>query len=243
MILKNAKSILYRSNIIKKIYLGAKLIYNYVIAPPPVVSEENIQGSNSAETYKEGSETWGDLTLSSGCEVSQDGVEIQDEETYLSSEIHGLSYPMSFEFKGRLDSECYKLQAYNPGMLFGLSPTENSWATGITCYSTTDYGIIVDTTGAMTICTYKTPTYVHIVITVNETGNLTMYMNGIDNKWTANANSAIMSEKKYIYNGQGEGRFVGAINTMRWWDVALSEEEIRELFSEDGDEYTLKDSF
>jgi hypothetical protein len=67
-----------------------------------------------------------------------------------------------------------------------------------------------------------------------------MYMNGINNTWTANSNSAIMSEKTYIYNGQGDGRFVGAINTMRWWDVALSEEEIRRLFSEDSDEYILK---
>lgn len=243
MVLKNAKNVFLGLNIVKKMYLGAKLIYAYVLSSPPIVSKENMLSSNSAETYQEGSETWGELTLSSGCFVSEDGVEIQNKETYVSVELSGMSYPMSFEFKGRLDKECYNAQAYNPGMLFGLSPTENSWATGITCYSTTDYGIIVDTTGAMTICTYKTPTYVHIVITVNETGNLTMYMNGIDNKWTANANSAIMSEKKYIYNGQGEGRFVGAINTMRWWDVALSEEEIRELFSGDGDEYTLKDSF
>lgn len=239
MVLKNAKNIFLGSNLVKKIYLGAKLVYTYITHSPPVVSEENMIGSNSAETYEEGSETWGELTLSSGCEVSEDGVEIQNEETYVSAEIKGVSYPMSFEFKGRLDEECYKAQAYNPGMLFGLSPTENSWATGITCYSTTDYGIIIDTIGAMTICTYKTPTHVHIILVVDGFGNLTMYMNGISNSWKATANSAIMSEKIYVYNGQGDGRFVGAINTMRWWDVALSTDEITELFSLDDDNYTL----
>ena len=239
MVLKNAKACYWGANLVKKIYLGAKLVYTYITSAPPVVSEENMIGSNSAETYVEGSTTWGDLTLSSGCNISKDGVEIQNEETYLSSEISGVSYPMSFEFKGRVDDASYKAQANNPGMLFGLSPTENTWATGITCYSTTDYGIIIDTIGAMTIKTYKTPTYVHIVLVVNSTGKLTMYMNGVNNTWTANANSAIRAEKKYMYNGQGDGRFVGAINTMRCWDVALSTQEVEELFSLDDDDYTL----
>lgn len=110
---------------------------------------------------------------------------------------------------------------------------------GITCYATTDYGIIIDTIGAMTIVTNKTPTYVHIVIVVNSSGNLTMYFNGIENIWTADSNSAITSNKTYIYNGQGIGRFIGAINTMRWWDTALTVTEIEELFSLDSSDYTL----
>lgn len=239
MILKNAKQCFLGSKLVKKIYLGAKLVYTYIIASPPVVSEENMQGSSSAETYEEGSETWGELTLSSGCSVSEDGIEIQDEETYVSAEISNISYPMSFEFKGRIDDSGYKAQANNPAMLFGLSPEQDTWGTGITCYATTDYGIIIDTTGAMTICTYETPTYVHIILVVDDYGELTMYMNGINNTWTASANYAIMAQKTYIYNGQGEGRFVGAINTMRWWDTALSVDEVAELFSLDDNNYTL----
>lgn len=239
MVLKNAKQCFLGLNLVKKIYLGAKLVYTYITSSPPVVSEENMQSSNSAESYEEGSETWGDLTLSSGCEISEDGIEIQNEETYVSTEIAGISYPMSFEFKGRIDEEGYKAQAYNPAMLFGLSPTQDSWGTGITCYATTDYGIIIDTIGAMTICTYKMPTYVHIILVVDDYGNLTMYVNGINNIWTANANEAIMAEKTYVYNGQGLGRFIGAINTMRWWDIALSKDEVEELFSLDDDNYTL----
>lgn len=239
MILKDAKNIFRGSNLIKKIYLGAKLVYTFITSSPPIVSEENMKGSNSAEKYEEGSEIWGDLTLSSGCEVSEDGIEIQNEETYVSAEIEDISYPMSFEFKGRIDKDGYRAQDNNPAMLFGLSPEQDTWGTGITCYATTDYGIIIDTTGAMTICTYKTPTYVHIIFVVNDSGNLTMYMNGINNIWTARANYAIIAEKTYIYNGQGLGRFIGAINTMRWWDVALSKDEIKELFSADGDEYIL----
>ena len=239
MILKDAKNVYFGSNLVKKIYQGAKLVYTYITSSPPVVSGDNMIGANSAETYEEGSNSWGDLTLSAGCPVSQDGIEFQSEETYLSSTISGVSYPMTFEWKGRVDSGCYRPQANGPGMLFGLGPTQNNWGDGITCYSTTDYGIIIDTTGAMTIVTNKTPTYVHIVLVVNSSGNLTMYFNGVGNTWTANSNSAITSNKTYIYNGQGVGRFVGAINTMRWWDTALSTDEVTALFSLDGSEYVL----
>ena len=239
MVLKEAKSVFLGANTVKKIYLGDKLVYSYITSAPPIVAEDNMMGSNSAESYEEGSTSWGDLTLSSGCTVSQDGIEIQSEETYLSSNISGISYPMTFEFKGRVDSGCYRSQANGPGMLFGLGPTQNNWGDGITCYATTDYGIIVDTTSAMTIVTNKTPTYVHIVLIVDSSGNLTMYLNGINNYWTAGYNNATRSNKTYIYNGQGIGRFIGAINTMRWWDTALSTTEIEELFSKDSSEYTL----
>lgn len=239
MVLKNAKSVYWGANAVKKIYLGEDLVYSYITSAPPVVSEENMIGSNSADSYEEGSTSWGSLTLSAGCSVSQDGIEIQSEETYLSTSISGLSYPMTFEFKGRVDSGCYRAQANGPGMLFGLGPTQNNWGDGITCYATTDYGIIIDTISAMTIVTNKTPTYVHIVLVLDSSGNLTMYLNGIDNSWTASYNNATRSNKTYIYNGQGIGRFIGAINTMRWWDVGLTTSEITELFSLDSSDYTL----
>lgn len=239
MILKEAENCYYGTSKIKKIYLGETLVYAIVTPSPPIVSEEEMLGDATAESYTEGSTTWGNLTLSSGCEVSKDGIEIQSEETYISSKISNLSYPMSFEFKGRIDSVCYRAQANSPAMLFGLSPNQNTWGDGITCYSSSDYGIIIDTTGAMTITTGKTPTYAHIILTVNSSGTLTMYLNGINNSWTASSNSAITSTKSYIYNGEGNGRFVGAINTMRWWDVELSTTEIEQLFSSDGNEYTL----
>lgn len=239
MILKDASKVYLGTNVIKRIYLGENLVYSYVTPAPPIVSEENMAGNNAAESYEEGSTSWGDFTLSSGCEVSKDGIEIQSDETYLSSSISGISYPMTFEFKGRVDSECYRAQANGPGMLFGLGPTQNNWGDGITCYSTTDYGIIIDTTGAMTIITHVTPTYVHIVLVVDSSGNLKMYLNGISNLWTASYNNATRSNKTYIYNGQGIGRFVGAINIMRWWDTALTTTEIEELFSLDSSDYTL----
>ena len=239
MILKEAKSVYYCTNAVKKIYLGDTLVYTYVASAPPVVSEETMTGSSTAESYEEGSTSWGTLTLSAGCNVSQDGIEIQDEETYVSASISGMSYPMTFEFKGRTDSSCYKAQANNPGMLFGLGPTQDNWGDGITCYSTTEYGIIIDTTGAMSIVTGETPTHVHIVLVLNRSGALTMYMNGIGNSWTCGANRATRSTKTYIFNGQGAGRFVGAINTMRWWSTALSADEITQLFSKDSADYII----
>lgn len=239
MILKNAKNVFIGTNKVKKIYLGSKLIYSYVVSAPPIVSEDTMLSSNSAEFYEEGSTSWGDLTLSTGCSISNDGIEIQDEETYISAYVSGISYPMSFEFKGRIDSECYKAQDSSPGMLFGFGPTQNGWGDAVTCYLTTDYGIIIDTKSAMSITTSKTPTYVHIVIVINSSGTLTMYINGIKNTWTCSSDTATTSKKTYFYNGEGSGRFVGAINTMRWWDSAISESEIEKLFSTDGSEYTL----
>ena len=239
MILKNASAVYLGENTVKKIYLGAHLVYSYITSAPPTVAEDNMTSSNTAESYEEGSTTWGDLTLSAGCFVSQDGIEIQSEETYLSTSVSGISYPMSFEFKGRVDSGCYRAQANGPGMLFGFGPTQNSWGDGVTCYATTDYGLIIDTTGAMSIVTNEMPTYAHIVIIIDSSGALTMYINGISNSWTCSANTATRSNKTYFYNGQGIGRFIGAINTMRWWDTALSTDEITELFTSDDSDDVL----
>ena len=239
MILKEASNVYFGSNVVKKMYIADKLVYNYVTSSPPIVSEDDMLGSNFAESYEENSTSWGDFTLSDGCTISKDGIEVQNEQIYISTSISNLSYPMTFEFKGRVDSSGYKAQANSPAMLFGLGPTKNEWGSSITCYATTDYGIIIDTVSAMKITTNKTPTYVHIIFTINSSGTLTMYMNGISNVWTATSDSAITSNKTYIYNGEGNGRFVGAINTMRWWDVELSSSEIETLFSKDTDEYIL----
>lgn len=239
MILKNAKAVYFGENVVKKIYLGTHLVYSYITSPPPMVSEDNMIGFSSAESYEEGSTYWGDLTLSAGCSVSEDGVEIQSDETYVSAYVSGISYPMTFEFKGRVDRGCYRAQANGPGMLFGFGPTQDSWGDGVTCYATTDYGLIVDTTSAMSIVTNSMPTYTHIVITIDSSGALTMYINGIENSWTCSANRATTSNKTYFYNGQGVGRFIGAINTMRWWDTELTTDEITELFSNDDSDYTL----
>lgn len=234
-----AKRILLGSTEIKKIYHGATLVYSWVTIPPSV-SKDTVSNTATADTYEEGSTTWGDITLSSGCTLSEDGIEMQNEETYISTTIDPISYPMTFEYKARIDESCYKAQANNPGMLFGIGPTQNSWGDGITCYSTTDYGIILDTTGAMTIITNVTPTYCHIVLTVNSSGIMTIYINGINNSWsTSSTNSAITSTKTYIFNGQGVGRFVGAVSVIRIWNNELSTDEIAKLFADDDEKYTL----
>ena len=97
MILKYAKSVMLGSKQVKKIYLGSKLVYTYMPAAPKV-SEDTIAGDNQASSYVDGSTTWGDLTLSKGCTTSSDGVEIQKEQTYVSVNTSGMSYPMTFEF-------------------------------------------------------------------------------------------------------------------------------------------------
>ena len=121
-----AKRILLGSTEIKKIYHGATLVYSWVTIPPSV-SNDTVSNVATADTYEEGNTTWGDITLSSGCTLSEDGVEMQNEETYISTTIDPISYPMTFEYKARIDEVCYKAQANNPGMLFGIGPTQNSW--------------------------------------------------------------------------------------------------------------------
>lgn len=233
------KRVLFGSDQVKKIYHGASLVYSWVSILPEV-SEETVSNFAYANTYDEGSTTWGNMTLSSGCTLSEDGLEMQNEETYMSTTIDTITYPLTFEFKGRIDRECYKSQDNNPGMLFGIGPTQDGWGDGITCFSTTDYGIIIDTIGAMTITTNVTPEYCHIVLVVNSYGILTLYMNGINNSWSVSStNQAITSEKTYIYNGQGLGRFVGAINCLRIWNNELSLDEINTLFANDDSKYTL----
>lgn len=239
MKLTTAKRILLGSTQIKKIYHGAKLVYSWIRIPPSV-SADTVSNTATADIYEEGSTTWGDITLSSGCMLSEDGIEMQNEETYISTTIDPISYPMTFEYKARIDESCYKAQANHPGMLFGIGPTQNSWGDGITCYPTTDYGIILDTTGAMTITTSVTPTYCHIVLTVNSSGIMTIYINGISNSWsTFSTNSAITSTKSYIFNGEGIGRFVGAVSIIRIWNNELSTDEITKLFADDDAKYTL----
>lgn len=239
MKLSLAKQILFGSYQVKKIYHGSNLVYSW-ISLLPTVSEETVSNFADANEYVEGDTTWGDITLSSGCTISEDGLEMQNEETYMSTTIDIITYPLTFEFKCRIDSECYKAQANNPGMLFGIGPTQNGWGDGITCFSTTDYGIIIDTTRAMTITTYTMPEYCHIVLTVNSSGILALYINGANNSWTVSStNSAIMSAKTYIYNGQGLGRFVGAISCLRIWNNELSTDEIETLFKEDDSKYTI----
>ena len=92
----------------------------------------------------------------------------------------------------------------------------------------------------MTITTGTKPTYCHIVLTVNSSGIMTIYINGINNSWsTSSTNSAITSIKTYIFNGQGVGRFVGAVSIMRIWNNELSTDEIVKLFADDDEKYTL----
>lgn len=240
MVLKNAAQCYLGADLVKKIYLGSKLVYTYMTPAPPVVSEESMLGSNSAETYTEGSTSWGQLTLSAGCTTSKDGIEIQNSQTYVSASTSGLSYPMTFEFKGRIDDACYRPQGSNPGMLFGFGASANSWFNCVTCYATSDQGITIDS--VLTRGKIKTgvkPKYAHIIVVINSSAALTLYINGTNNAWTASADSATRANKTYIYNGEGSGRFIGAINTMRWWNSALSMTEIEELFASDDDNYVL----
>ena len=69
---------------------------------------------------------------------------------------------------------------------------------------------------------------------------MTVYINGINNTWSSSStDSAITSSKTYIYNGEGIGRFVGAINCLRIWNNELSINEITKLFADDDEKYTL----
>ncbi len=237
MKLSACRRILLGTSVVKKIYHGTALVYSWV-SLAPAVSDDTMANAATADDYQEGATTWGDITLSAGCSLSEDGLEFQNEETYVSTIVDTFTYPFTFEFKGRIDSSCYKAQANGPGMLFGIGASRDGWGDGITCYATTDYGIILDTRTAMTVVTNVTPEYCHLVLTVDASAAITLYINGIGNTWTStSADSAVTSSKSYIFNGEGVGRFAGAISRLRVWNSLLTADEIGKLFADDDSRY------
>lgn len=230
----NAEKLYWNGVQASKVYLGTNRVYLFS-EPVPDVSPEDMAGNSTVDSYEEGSTDWGDLTLSDGVAVSEDGLEIQGGQTYASAADDSITYPMTLEFKGRVDS----YDSSNPPMLWGMGITVDTWGAGCVCsYAHSNYGVIVDSNGSSRrIITQKTPEYVHAVFRIDAQGIPVLFLNGFDHSWTFAADNATRGPKTYFYNGEGKGRFVGAISVMRWWGVALTNAEVRELFANDGEQY------
>ena len=101
--------------------------------------------------------------------------------------------------------------------------------------------IDADSSGTVTSGVYGAGNQ-HIIIKVEYGGNFTsvdelfLYINGnqegsYSDSWI-NRNDALTSDKNYIYNNEGNGRFVGAVSVIRLWNRALTDSEINEAFIE-----------
>lgn len=163
---------------------------------------------------------------------SDDGIELTSSIMFTSESLSslGLSYPCSFEWVGRIDGA---FSNSSPGNIFGLSNVSGSWS-GICCYSKSNSnGIQLDIGGSGTIISgvYSTGIEYHILVTVNSSKTTTLYVNSTTAKGTTTKSNGY-ANKYYLYNNEGSGRFVGAIQRMCLWNKCLSSDEIEALFTE-----------
>lgn len=182
--------------------------------------------------------TWTDrissknITLSSSSSSSSDGVEFTSSITFASATLSslGITYPMTFEWIGRIDSNCIKNT--RPGMLFGLGSTSGSWY-GLCLYAkSSPNGLSLDKgfINAITTSVYSAGIH-HIIMTLDSSGNVTLYVDSATAKGTTTYNTYTKASKNYLYNNEGSGRFVGAISNMRIWNRQLDSSEIVTLYN------------
>lgn len=200
--------------------------------------------------YQSGQSTWADsvgnllLRFTSTPSVSGDGIEMNASITFQSDSISGLglSDTLSLEWIGRIDAASFDNNS--PGHIFGYGPTAGQYNESVHCYSkSSPNGIQIDADSSDT-CTsgvYNTGRH-HIILTQYMSGNwvryahLEFWVDGsqrdtyqdtlIDN------NDALRNDKNYIYNNEGVGRFVGAVEAIRLWNRQLSDDEIAQAFTE-----------
>lgn len=179
------------------------------------------------------------LTLSSSPTKSDDGIEFTSSITFSSNSLASLSlsYPISFEWIGRIDTK--SISNNSPGNLFCLSNNNGNWS-GICCYSkSSSNGIQLDigSSGTVVSGVYDSGIH-HILVIINSSGVTTLYIDSATQKGSqssSNTNSKVA--KTYLYNTEGSNRFVGAISSMRIWNKELTSDEINAIFSAktDGD--------
>lgn len=193
-----------------------------------------LSASWEASDFSSGGTSWSDnvssksLTLSSAATKDSDGIKFNSSTTFCSALLYSLylSYPMTFEWFGRIDS-------MNGGDLFSLSVTADS-ADAISCFANGSGGGIQLSIGTDVIQSNVTASgYHHIVFTVNSSGIVSLYVDSASPKGSQSASNYYGRQNKYyLYNTVGDNRFVGSISFMRAWEKELTESEISTLFTE-----------
>lgn len=188
--------------------------------------------------FTSGDTSWKDrissseLTISAGATTSDDGVEFTSSNSFVSDNLGiDTAYPLTFEWIGRLDS-------FNTGMMWGLGQVSGSWNYAVTMYSkATD--CIIDN-GATTTGITSTGLLHMVIVFTSSTAWTLYYTQGGSISGTPTSVSGTTSfstyNKNYLYNNEGNNRFVGAVTAMRIWNKTLSSTEISTLFTEEGGE-------
>lgn len=189
-----------------------------------------------SDDFTSGGTSWKDrissaeITVSNGATKGDDGLEFTSSNSFYSDNLGiGAAYPLTFEWIGRLDS-------FNTGHMWGLGQTSGSWSYAVNMYSKATNCIIDN--GATQTGIISTG-LLHIVITFTSSTAWTIYytqggsLTGTPSS-TSGTSSYSAYNKNYLYNNEGNGRFVGAISKMRIWNKALSSTEITTLFTEEG---------
>lgn len=204
----------------------------YEIVTDGLVAKWDASDWNSGKTWTDSINGKVITFSSSPSSKTNDGIELTTSITFASESLSSLklSYPCTFEWLGRIDGN---FSNSTPGNVFSLSPSSGQWA-GICCYSkTSSNGIQIDVggSGSVTSKVYTKGIEYHIIITVNSSRTTTLYVNSTTAKGTT-TNSNGYSNKYYLYNNEGSGRFYGAIQRMCLWNKCLSSTEIKTLFTE-----------
>lgn len=187
------------------------------------------------------------INFTSAPSKSNDGIEIPTSITFSSESLSdlGLTFPISIEWLGRIDSNSF--DNTHPGNILGIGSSAGEWDNSICIYSKLSPNSIqvdADSSGTLTSGIYNTDQEYHILITIEERANyfgsdtITFYVNSANSvdsasytRWTGDGNDSFTSNKNYVYNSEGTGRFDGAISAIRIWDKCLSDSEVEQVFT------------
>lgn len=205
-----------------------------------------------SDTFTPGT-TWRDsvsnkaINFTSSCSKSIDGIELSQSVTFSSESLSSfsLTFPFTIQWIGRIDSQSFN-NTY-PGNILGMGEDNNAWDNSLCLYSKLSPSGIqldADSSGTITSGIYTTNIEYNIVVTVSERSSyfeedtITLYINSASSvgsasytRWDGNGNPAISASKNYIYNGEGNGRFDGAIQSIRIWNKCLSSSEIQTIYT------------
>lgn len=187
--------------------------------------------------YQPGSLTWTDringVNLNfqddkAPTKVTSDGVEIENDERYVSDELLklGTANDVTMEWYGRIDGV---FDNDVPATVVYISNRHNWWG-GVGMFAKADpSGIMFDVSRndhARIVSGDSTPGFHHMITTVTREeakiylDSSTMLGSG------ASYNGQLDINKNYIYTDEGKGVFKGAIQKINLWTRVLSAEEI-----------------
>lgn len=193
--------------------------------------------------YIPGSSVWTDrlnginLNFQDGkvpTKVTADGVEIENDERYVSDELLwlGTANDVTLEWYGRIDGV---FDSTTPATIVYISNKHNWWG-GVGAFAKADpSGIMFDVSRndhARVVSGNSTPGFHHIIATMTRE-EAKIYLDSPEMIGSGkNYNGQLEINKNYIYTDEGAGTFKGAIQKINLWTRVLTEDEISSRMSD-----------